>query len=133
MVKKHSTIQNWQSLSDFNNKKIGVVKRYNYTSEFDNYKEFTKVEFANNENLVTGLVEGFVDVIIGDFYTLSFVSRSYGYSNLVRFLPTSVKSIPRYVAFSKKSRDKSLLFEDALNKLVHSKEYKAIIEKYSIL
>jgi polar amino acid transport system substrate-binding protein len=133
MVRNNSVMTNWHSLSDFEHKKIGVVKEYNYTSEFDKYKEFSKVEFANNEELISGLIEGFVDAIIGDYYTLSFVSRIHSYSSLIRFLPSSVKTIPRYVAFSKKNKEKSIKFSKALQELIHSKEYQAIIDKYSAL
>jgi ABC-type amino acid transport substrate-binding protein len=124
---------NWHELSDFKKKRIGVVKKYNYTDEFDNYKDFTKVEFANNKELLLGLLKGFVDVIIGDFYTLSFESRESNYNKQLRFLPSSVKKIPRYVAFSKKNKDKSILFKNALDILINSEEYNAIIKKYSVL
>ncbi len=131
MVKNNSNMANWQKLSDFNQKRIGVVKNYNYTLEFDKYKGFSKIEFANNEELVTGLLEGYVDAIIGDYYTLLYISRVHHYSSLIRFLHSSVRKIPRYVAFAKKNKEKSILFNQALNNLINSKEYKNIIEKYS--
>ncbi|APJ03787.1 substrate-binding periplasmic protein [Silvanigrella aquatica] len=133
MVRKSSTMINWHKLSDFDKKRIGIVRKYNYTTEFDNYKNFTKVEFANNNDLIIGLTKGFVDAIIGDFYTLSFEARTNNYTKQVRFLPSSVKKIPRYVAFSKKNKDKSIAFGNALKTLIQTAEYKEIIKKYSAL
>ena len=133
MVRNNFVMTNWHSLADFDHKKIGVVKEYNYTPEFDKYKDFSKIEFANNEDLVAGLIEGFVDVIIGDYYTLSYVSRSNNYTSMIRFLPSSLKSTPRYVAFSRNNKEKSIKFDEALKELIKSKEYQEIIDKYSAL
>ncbi len=131
MVKNNSNLTNWQKLSDFDNKKIGIIKKYNYTHEFDIYKGFSKIEFANVEELFKGLLDGYVDAIIGDFYTFSYISKTKHYSSKVRFLPSSIKKIPRYIAFSKKNIKKAKKFEDALKDLLKTKEYQNIIEKYS--
>jgi polar amino acid transport system substrate-binding protein len=130
MVKKSSTISNWNLLSDFNRQQVGVIKKYSYTREFNQYKGFTKMEFDNVEDLVSGLVNGKVDVIIGDFYSLNFVSKKYSYGSEIRFLPSSIRKTPRYIAFSKNNKSKSIIFEDALKVIIKSKEFKSIIEKY---
>jgi len=133
MVKSKSNIVNWKKLSDFDRKKVGVVKKYSYTSEFDNYKKFKKVEFDTNEQLLFGLVKGKVDIIIGDYYTFADLVKKNKYSSDIKFLPSSIKVIPRYVAFTKNNKVKALKFEKALYELINTKEYKAIIEKYSVL
>lgn len=131
VVKKDSKISNWHFLSDFKGQKVGVIKKYNYTRDFDNYKDFTKKEFNNVEDLLTGLIKGDADFIIGDFYSLTYVSRKYDYTNKIRFLPSSIKKNPRYIAFSKINKSKSIIFESALNEVMKSKEFQDIIDKYN--
>jgi hypothetical protein len=45
-------------------------------------------------------------------------------------LPSSIKKVPRYIAFSKKSKHKALYFDIKLKEIINSKEYNDIIEKY---
>ena len=133
MVKKNSKILNWNALTDFNGKKAGVIKEYSYTHEFDQYKGFEKKGFNNIEDLAAGLVRGEVDFIIGDFYSLTYVSRKYHYGNNIRFLPSSIKKVPRYIAFSKRNKSKSIIFENALNEVMKTKDFQDIIAKYKDL
>ncbi|WP_186644509.1 substrate-binding periplasmic protein [Fluviispira vulneris] len=133
MVRTDSNLKDWKKLEDFKLQKIGVVKGFNYTKEFDQNNNLNKVEFTNNHKLIQKLLEKDVDVIIGDLATLTYEAKEHEVFDKVRFLPSSIKKVPRFVAFSKKNINKSILFQQGLNNVIKSQEYKDIIDKYSKL
>jgi ABC-type amino acid transport substrate-binding protein len=80
--------------------------------------------------LLKGIINNKVDFIIGDFNTILFIANKNNYNDKIRFLPSSIKKVPRYIAFSKKSKHKALYFDIKLKEIINSKEYNDIIEKY---
>ncbi len=130
VVKSNSNITNWKNMQDFDGMKAGVIKTYNYDHKFDTAKNFTKVQFNNMNELLKGLINNKVDFIIGDFNTILFIANKNNYNDKIRFLPSSIKKVPRYIAFSKKSKHKALYFDIKLKEIINSKEYNDIIEKY---
>jgi polar amino acid transport system substrate-binding protein len=130
MVRSDSKITNWHHVNDFKGMTIGVIRTYSYIQEFDQFKNFKRKEFINISQLVQGLVNKDVDFIIGDFYSLTYISKKYKLTNKIRFLPSSIKKIPRYVAFSQKNKSKSIIFESVLKEVMATQEYKDITDKY---
>jgi polar amino acid transport system substrate-binding protein len=133
LVRKDSRLEDWKKISDFNQKKMGVVAGYAYTSEFDSYKGFRKISFQNNSDLLQALVQGDVDVIVGELSTLQFLSKHSNNMRFLKFLPTTLKRVLRYVGFPKSQAEKASQFQRAFHEILKSREYKKIIEKYALL
>ena len=128
LVRKSSNVSNWTSLNDFSGLKAGVIKGYKYHHEFDTAKNFKKKEFPNVQSQLEALLNNKVDFIIGDFNVLKYIIKKNNYYEKIKFLPTSIKKIPRYIAFS--SKDKSVLFEHYLQEFLSSQEYSDLLDKY---
>lgn len=130
LVRQNSKVTNWNSLNDFSGMRAGVIKGYKYHHEFDSANNFKKFEFLNIEKQIEALIKNKVDFIIGDFNVIKFFIKKNNMSGKLKFLPSSIKKIPRYFAFSKKNKDKSIVFEHYLQEFLRSQEYLDLIEKY---
>ena len=133
LVRKSSNVSNWTSLNDFSGLKAGVIKGYKYHHEFDTANNFKKKEFPNVQSQLEALISNKVDFIIGDFNVMKYIIKKNNYYEKVKFLPTSIKKIPRFIAFSNKDKEKSILFEHYLQEFLSSQEYSDLLDKYEKL
>jgi len=114
VVRKDSDITTYKDLKDLKDYKIGIVKGYAYTSEFDSAEYLTKVENNNNDDLIQSLVNGSVDIIVGDMQTLIYIARNQENYGDIRFIDKVLRVVARYVAFSKNRTYEAAKFEDGL-------------------
>ncbi len=130
LVRSDSNVTNWVTLNDFSGMKVGVIKGYKYHHEFDSANNFKKVEYPNIINQFEGLINHKVDFIIGDFNVFRYFLKKNNLSDKIKFLPSSIKKIPRYIAFSNKNKAKAVLFDHYLQEFLKSPEYIELLDKY---
>lgn len=130
LVRTDSNVSNWVTLNDFSGMKVGVIKGYKYHHEFDSANNFKKVEYSNIVRQFEGLINRKVDFIIGDFNVFRYFLRKNNLSDKIKFLPSSIKKIPRFIAFSNKNKAKAVLFDHYLQEFLKSPEYIELLEKY---
>jgi len=106
----------YQSLDDLKPYNIGVVRAFKYTAEFDD-APLNKVLSNDNQTLVHMLVGKHLDLIVGDYNTLTYIARSQGVLDQIKVLPLPLGEVPRYVAFPKDRRDKAERFRQGLEAL----------------
>jgi polar amino acid transport system substrate-binding protein len=121
----------YETLDDLKGLKIGVVKGFHYSDEFDSSTTLTKIDTpTNNQILVRMLVGSRLDAIIGDVDTLRYFAAKEGVTSKIRFLPKIHKEMVRYVAFPKSKADKAERFRVALEAMQADGTIKAIIHRW---
>ncbi|SLM32351.1 conserved hypothetical protein [Desulfamplus magnetovallimortis] len=129
-VNSASPIEDYSTLDGLKNYTIGHVLGYSYTPEFDK-ATFLKKETARDNNLLIKLlVNSRVDMIIGDLNTLSYSAKLKGEYEKIRFLPTILKEVPRYVAFPKDRKEKAELFAKGLDEIQNNGVYQTIMDRW---
>lgn len=92
---------------------VGVVRAFRYTAEFDD-AALDRVVANDNQTLVRMLVGQHVDVIVGDYNTLTFIAQQQGVADRIRLLPTPLGEVARYVALPKDRAEKAERFRRGL-------------------
>jgi len=129
------------SLSDLSGVMIGVVDGYVYTPEFDNYNECQKIKFKSQSDLVKGLVDGKVPMILSseqpakyylDMYKTIYTEKK-SLIEKVAVQPYHLGIEPLYIGISKASSKSDVAFRafsDALMMLQENGEMVSIKKKY---
>ena len=129
-VKKSSAIK-FDTLKDISGLTVGTVRDYSYSTEFDNATNFKKDNAAkDNVNIIKKLINGRVDLIIGDENVLAAEAKKLGLFNEIKFLPKALKNALRYAAFPKKHKVQADQFKAGLDKIIKSGVYKSIINSH---
>ncbi|HLN24155.1 MAG TPA: transporter substrate-binding domain-containing protein [Patescibacteria group bacterium] len=115
VARADSTIA-YQSLDDLKPYNIGMVRAFKYTAEFDD-APLSKVLSNDNPTLIRMLIAKRLDLVVGDYNTLSYVARAEGVYDQIKVLPQPLGEVPRYVAFPKDRRDKAERFQQGLDVL----------------
>lgn len=129
-VKKDSSIRDYTSLQDLTPYAIGYALGYSYTPEFDSALFLKKEELRNNTLLVNALVHNRVDLMIGDLNTLSYTAKNNGQYSEIRFLPTILKEVPRYIAFPRERKEQAELFAQGLESIKENGTYARIMKAW---
>ena len=131
MVKKNSAIQ-YDELKDLTPYKIGTISGYSYPKPFENAEYLDKdAATVDNAGLISKLLRGRVDIIIGDQSTLEFEAKKLGASQFIKLLPKPLKVVSRYAVFPKENAQQAAIFSNALNELKFDQEvYQSIIDQY---
>jgi polar amino acid transport system substrate-binding protein len=117
MVTASIDLQDWKSFDDFAPYTIGQVKGFSYQSDFD-HALLTRNNYANTpQQLVSMLLAGRIEVIVGDKAQLVHWVEKRGAQQHVRLLPTPLVTMPRYVAFQKGNLHDARRFSQALERL----------------
>ena len=128
-VRDDSVLYAYRDLRDLTGRKIGVVKGYSYTEEFDSADYLEKVETAGSEVMVKRLAAGQLDMIIGDLMTLTYVAKNQRSYDKIRFLDRVLRVVPRYIAFNKTEPYKAGRFEEGLIGIKKNGTYDRIMSK----
>lgn len=131
MVKNDSGIE-FNTLKDLSNYKIGTISGYSYTKEFEEADFLDKHPATiDNATLISKLLKGRVDVIIGDQSTLEFEAKKLRMSHRIKILANPLKVVSRYAVFPREKAKQAALFSNALNELKFDQaQYQSIIDQY---
>ncbi len=131
MVRKNSNIQ-FNELKDLSTYKIGTISGYAYPKEFEEADFLNKhPATVDNATLISKLLKGRVDIIIGDQSTLEFEAKKLNVSFVIKILPKPLKVVSRYAVFPKQNTRQAAIFSNALNELKFDKAlYQSIVDKY---
>jgi len=130
MVKKDSDIT-FDKLSDLTGKRVGCVRGYAYTTDFDSADFITRDYGArDNKQLIKKFLKDRVDLIIGDENVLLYEAKEMGVSDQFKILPKPLKEVWRYANFPLGNKDKAARFAHGLNAIKENGTYQKILEKY---
>lgn len=130
MTSYKTALQDWQTLQDLSPYVIGQVRGYAYESAFDKADLSRDTSAQNPRQLVSMLLAGRIDIIIGDRTQLMYFVREQRAEQNVRILPRPLVEMPRYVAFGKHDSERAKLFSSALLRLQRSGEYEQILQRW---
>lgn len=130
MTSHKTAIQDWQRLDDLAPYVIGQVRGYAYESQFDQADLARDTSAQNPRQLVSMLLAGRIDIIVGDRTQLLYFVREQRAQDNVRILPHALVQMPRYVAFAKGDQARARLFGAALQRLQDSGKLQAIYKRW---
>ncbi|WXL26779.1 transporter substrate-binding domain-containing protein [Ectopseudomonas mendocina] len=117
IVSCNVNLTDWKSFNDLAPFTIGQVRGYAYEGNFDKAPLSRNTQANNPRQLVSMLLAGRIDVIVGDQAQLMYWIKLENAQHQVRVLPTPLVIMPRYVGFSKKNADSARIFAEALERL----------------
>ncbi|SIQ18004.1 ABC transporter substrate-binding protein [Aquipseudomonas alcaligenes] len=130
MTTNKIALQDWTTLDDFTPFVIGQVRGYAYESNFDKADLRRDTSAQNPRQLVSMLLAGRIDIIVGDRTQLLYFIQEQRAHSSVRLLPTPLVEMPRYVAFAKGDSQRARQFGAALDKVRASGELEKILRKW---
>lgn len=116
------------------NYKIGIVKGYSYSKEFNNNNEIFKIEALSGEDNIKALINKRVDLILeSKLVVKSLLKNKFPeYENKVT-LVTPFLEKPLYIALTKKQTTSDLIIKDfnkGLNKIKKNGTYDNLLKKH---
>lgn len=123
-------LQDWVSLDDFTPFVIGQVRGYAYQSDFDKADLSRDTSAQNPRQLVSMLLAGRIDIIVGDRTQLLYFVQEQRAQGSVRILPKPLVEMPRYVAFAKGDKVRAERFAEALERVRASGTLADILHKW---
>ncbi|SIR98342.1 amino acid ABC transporter substrate-binding protein, PAAT family [Aquipseudomonas alcaligenes] len=130
MTSHKISLKDWKTLDDFTPFVIGQVRGYAYESNFDKADLRRDTSAQNPRQLVSMLLAGRIDIIVGDRTQLLYFIQEQRAHGSVRLLPTPLVEMPRYVAFAKGDSQRARQFDAALDKVRASGELEKILRKW---
>lgn len=130
MTSHKISLKDWKTLDDLTPFVIGQVRGYAYESNFDKADLRRDTSAQNPRQLVSMLLAGRIDIIVGDRTQLLYFIQEQRAHSSVRLLPTPLVEMPRYVAFAKGDSQRSRQFDAALDKVRASGELEKILRKW---
>ncbi|MEX6504072.1 substrate-binding periplasmic protein [Pseudomonas zhanjiangensis] len=117
MTTHKTAIQDWQQLGDLAPYVLGQVRGYAYEAAFDAADLGRDTSAQNPRQLVSMLLAGRIDIIVGDRTQLLYFVAEQHAEQRVRILPRPLVEMPRYVAFAKDDEAHAERFAEALRRL----------------
>lgn len=117
MTTARTALSDWKSLDDLSPYVIGQVRGYAYEEEFDRADLARDTSAQNPRQLVSMLLAGRIDIIVGDRVQLQYFVREQRAQEQVRILPRPLIQMPRFVAFAKGDSERARIFSEALVRL----------------
>lgn len=130
MTSHKITLTAWTELDDLSPYTIGQVRGYAYQSDFDKAELSRDTSAQNPRQLVSMLLAGRIDVIVGDRVQLMYFVREQRAEKSVRILAKPLVEMPRYVAFAKGDRSRAETFAAALERLRQAGTLDAIYQRW---
>ncbi|WP_394559610.1 substrate-binding periplasmic protein [Aquipseudomonas alcaligenes] len=130
MTTHKTAIDDWQSLDDFSPFVIGQVRGYAYESNYDKADLRRDSSAQNPRQLVSMLLAGRIDIIVGDRTQLLYFIQEQRAQDSVRLLPKPLVEMPRYVAFAKGDKARAEQFAAALKQVRASGALQKILRKW---
>jgi len=135
-VREDSNIKFDGDLSKLKKYRFGVRKDFSYGEKFDNISKKTILTNVDPLKLMTGLIHGRMDILIGDKHVIPYLynkeKSTFKSSMKIKRLSPDVQDNPSYMAFSKKRNLKKTrdLFDKTLKKMKKNGSYAKIIEDF---
>ena len=130
MTSHKTSIQDWKTLDDFAPFVIGQVRGYAYESTFDKADLRRDTSAQNPRQLVSMLLAGRIDIIVGDRTQLLYFIQEQRAQSSVRLLPTPLVEMQRFAAFAKGDSQRAQRFGAALERVRASGELEKILRKW---
>ncbi|MBP8237601.1 MAG: amino acid ABC transporter substrate-binding protein [Pseudomonas sp.] len=130
MTTGKTAIRDWQHLDDLLPYVLGQVRGYAYQSDFDKAELRRDTSAQNPRQLVSMLLAGRIDIIVGDRAQLMYFVREQRAEQDVRILQRPLVEMPRYVAFAKGERARAEQFAAALERLRQAGSLNAIYQRW---
>ncbi|WP_339490250.1 substrate-binding periplasmic protein [Pseudomonas sp. EL_65y_Pfl2_R95] len=130
MTTHKTAITDWQSLDDLMPYVIGQVRGYAYETNFDHADLSRDSSAQNPRQLVSMLLAGRIDIIIGDKTQLMYFVHEQNSASKVRVLPHVLVDMPRYAAFNKNDEKNAQAFASALQRLKDNGKLQAIYQQW---
>jgi len=130
MTTGKTAIHDWQNLDDLLPYVLGQVRGYAYQSDFDKAELRRDTSAQNPRQLVSMLLAGRIDIIVGDRVQLMYFVREQRAEQDVRILLRPLVEMPRYVAFAKGDRARAEQFAAALERLRQAGSLDAIYKRW---
>jgi polar amino acid transport system substrate-binding protein len=115
--------------------RIGIVSTISYGQAFDRYRQFIRLDKANQlTHSLQKLAKGRIDLLPSTYFVAEYTIKQMGMEKQVERMPRMIESLPSYIAFSKK-RDLHFLrgqFDEELKKLKATGEYFRILQKHGM-
>lgn len=130
MTTHKTAISDWSSLEDLSPYVLGQVRGYAYQSDFDQADLSRDTSAQNPRQLVSMLLAGRIDIIIGDRVQLMYFVREQRAEQHVRILAKPLVEMPRYVAFAKTDQARAAQFAAALERARQAGTLDAIYQRW---
>jgi len=117
MTTAKTAITDWKTLDDLSPYVIGQVRGYAYEEDFDRADLARDTSAQNPRQLVSMLLAGRIDIIVGDHTQLLYFIHEQRALEQVRVLPRPLIQMPRFVAFAKGDTERARQFSQALVRL----------------
>jgi polar amino acid transport system substrate-binding protein len=130
MTAAASPLKDWATLADLAPYRIGQIRGYAYEQAFDNAKLSRNSNAQHPQQLVSMLLAGRIDVIVGDHLQLLHYVNEQQAQAQVRVLPTPLVSMPRFVAFAKGDLSRARQFSEALVRLRENGALERITQRW---
>jgi polar amino acid transport system substrate-binding protein len=131
MTTAKTAIKDWQALEDFSPYVIGQVRGYSYEENFDRADLARDTSAQNPRQLVSMLLAGRIDIIVGDSVQLQYFVREQRAQEQVRVLPRPLIQMPRFVAFAKGDIERARQFSEALVRLRNAGKLDEIQQRWA--
>ncbi|ATH80912.1 amino acid ABC transporter substrate-binding protein [Ectopseudomonas mendocina] len=131
MTTAKTAISDWQTLDDFSPYVIGQVRGYVYEEHFDRADLARDTSAQNPRQLVSMLLAGRIDIIVGDRVQLQYFVHEQRAQDQVRILPRPLIQMPRFVAFAKGDIERARQFSEALVRLRNAGKLDEIQQRWA--
>lgn len=106
------------------------MRGYAYQSDFDKADLARDTSAQNPRQLVSMLLAGRIDIIVGDRTQLLYFAQEQRAQHNVRILPRPLVQMPRYVAFAKGDKARAERFAEALKRVRASGALDKILQQW---
>jgi len=118
-----------ERLEDLKDKKVGVIRGYTYTPEFNDYKDLKREECDDDKMLIRILEKGRFDVAVAEELPFRFISRQLGFQNKFKELYT-LSETKVCMGFSKKALGpKSKILADKVTEIFLNLKAEGVIQR----
>ncbi|EKD37360.1 MAG: hypothetical protein ACD_75C01155G0001, partial [uncultured bacterium] len=134
--KKGSPFQFDGRIASIHNARIGIVSTISYGQAFDKYRQFIRLDKANQlTHSFQKLAKGRIDLLPSNYNVAEYTIKKMGIEQQVERLPQLIESVPSYIAFSKKRDLHSLReqFDEELRKMKITGEYSQLLQKHGLI
>jgi len=119
-----------KDIADLRSYRVGTIRGFTYEPSFDRDAEIRKLAGANATTNIRRLLNGRVDILIGDRQSLLYSADEDGKLDSVAVLDMKIGYFPRYVAFPRQRAEKAERFEKAMNELIADGTVDRIIKSW---
>ena len=114
--------------------RFGSIRGYFHGTEFTNAQYLSKEHVSNEEELIKMLVNGRIDIGVGNKAVILRHAKNLGLLDKIHFLTPPINIGANYIAFSKAREDAQELadeFSSQLKLYMKTVEYRAILKSYN--